>query len=266
MKKNKKGFTIVELVIVIAVIAILAAVLIPTFASLVEKAKRTADLQECKNSYTQMLTDDRFMGSKENAKNAVFVGSNDYAYMCDADGNFVDFCYKIKVLDKQGSGSELKEEKHAVALPAGDTLFVITGATEPDLPCYKVILFENSYALQYNDAPMNDKVKALNGMYVVFDGQIATKVDAGQNRLDTYQISQGANNIVNSGFVTLTVDPNSDGYCSIQTATNTDTNALKVCSLEPAQVQAITGISGVSLDILGTAEQIQQLLGALGNM
>lgn len=31
MKKNKKGFTIVELVIVIAVIGILAAVLIPTF-------------------------------------------------------------------------------------------------------------------------------------------------------------------------------------------------------------------------------------------
>ena len=30
MKKNKKGFTIVELVIVIAVIGILAAVLIPT--------------------------------------------------------------------------------------------------------------------------------------------------------------------------------------------------------------------------------------------
>ena len=34
---NKKGFTIVELVIVIAVIAILAAVLIPTFSGLVKK-------------------------------------------------------------------------------------------------------------------------------------------------------------------------------------------------------------------------------------
>ena len=37
---NKKGFTIVELVIVVAVIAILAAVLIPTFSGIIAKAKR----------------------------------------------------------------------------------------------------------------------------------------------------------------------------------------------------------------------------------
>ncbi len=42
MKKNKKGFTIVELVIVIAVIGILAAVLIPTFTNVVENSHKTA--------------------------------------------------------------------------------------------------------------------------------------------------------------------------------------------------------------------------------
>lgn len=46
MNKNKrKGFTIVELVIVIAIIAVLAAVLIPTFASLIAKANQAADIQ-----------------------------------------------------------------------------------------------------------------------------------------------------------------------------------------------------------------------------
>ena len=49
MKLNKKGFTIVELVIVIAIIAILAAVLIPTFASLVKKANVSADTQLVRN-------------------------------------------------------------------------------------------------------------------------------------------------------------------------------------------------------------------------
>ena len=49
MKSNKKGFTIVELVIVIAIIAILAAVLIPTFASLVRKANVSADTQLVRN-------------------------------------------------------------------------------------------------------------------------------------------------------------------------------------------------------------------------
>ncbi len=52
MKKllNKKGFTIVELVIVIAVIAILAAVLIPTFSNVIENAKETATLQEARST------------------------------------------------------------------------------------------------------------------------------------------------------------------------------------------------------------------------
>lgn len=50
MKKNKKGFTIVELVIVIAVIAILAAVLIPTFTNVVDQANRSAALEEARNA------------------------------------------------------------------------------------------------------------------------------------------------------------------------------------------------------------------------
>lgn len=44
-KRFKRAFTIVELVIVIAVIAILAAVLIPTFTTLIDKANESADLQ-----------------------------------------------------------------------------------------------------------------------------------------------------------------------------------------------------------------------------
>lgn len=45
MKKLKKGFTLVELVIVIAVIAVLAAVLIPTFSGIVNRAKVTSDIE-----------------------------------------------------------------------------------------------------------------------------------------------------------------------------------------------------------------------------
>ena len=44
-KKDRKAFTIVELVIVIAVIAILAAVLIPTFANIIKKSNLSADKQ-----------------------------------------------------------------------------------------------------------------------------------------------------------------------------------------------------------------------------
>ena len=44
-KKDRKAFTIVELVIVIAVIAILAAVLIPTFSNIIKKSNLSADKQ-----------------------------------------------------------------------------------------------------------------------------------------------------------------------------------------------------------------------------
>ena len=51
-KNNRKGFTIVELVIVIAVIAILATVLVPTFGNVIADAKNTALVQQIKNEHT----------------------------------------------------------------------------------------------------------------------------------------------------------------------------------------------------------------------
>jgi prepilin-type N-terminal cleavage/methylation domain-containing protein len=56
-RNNKKGFTIVELVIVIAVIAILAGVLIPTFAGITNKAKDSAALQEATNVLKAYVAD-----------------------------------------------------------------------------------------------------------------------------------------------------------------------------------------------------------------
>lgn len=53
--KQKKGFTIVELVIVIAVIAILAAVLIPTFSNLINRANVSADQQAVRQMNEQLI-------------------------------------------------------------------------------------------------------------------------------------------------------------------------------------------------------------------
>ena len=54
-KQNRKGFTIVELVIVIAVIAILSAVLIPTFGSIIENANRSVDTQLAASATTELI-------------------------------------------------------------------------------------------------------------------------------------------------------------------------------------------------------------------
>ena len=82
LKKLKKAFTITELVIVIAVIAILAAVLIPTFTHVVNNAKVSSAMQTCRNALTDYLAlvggdDDP---TNDDATGMVFV-SDGYAFV-----------------------------------------------------------------------------------------------------------------------------------------------------------------------------------------
>ena len=66
MKASKKrGFTIVELIIVIAVIAILAAVLIPTFSNLINKAQQSVDKQAVTQMNTALYSDEILDGACE---------------------------------------------------------------------------------------------------------------------------------------------------------------------------------------------------------
>lgn len=57
MRHNKKAFTIIELVIVIAIVAILAAVLIPAFVTLVHKANESNTLKLVRNLNTALKAD-----------------------------------------------------------------------------------------------------------------------------------------------------------------------------------------------------------------
>ncbi len=82
MKKTKKGFTIVELVVVIAVIAILAAVLIPTFISIVNKAKVSNDNQLVRNLNTALITEEVSGNKAENMSQAIKI-AEDYGYLLD---------------------------------------------------------------------------------------------------------------------------------------------------------------------------------------
>ena len=72
-KKLRRAFTIVELVIVIAVIAILAAVLIPTFTSLIDKANQSADTSNVKNMNSILSIDETTNGKPKTMYDAVKV-------------------------------------------------------------------------------------------------------------------------------------------------------------------------------------------------
>ena len=81
---NKKGFTIVELVIVIAVIAILAAVLIPNLSRLVGKANESSAMQAARSEYQAYLAE--YAKDLDGTEDFVII-KGDYAFEV-IDGQF----------------------------------------------------------------------------------------------------------------------------------------------------------------------------------
>ncbi len=70
-KMNKKGFTLVELVVVIAVIAVLVAVLIPTFTGIIKKANQSADQTAVRNMNTAINAAEEEITDLEGVVNAL---------------------------------------------------------------------------------------------------------------------------------------------------------------------------------------------------
>ena len=69
---NKKGFTLIELIIVVAILAVLAAIAIPTVAGLIDKANVSADKSNA-NEMTNAI--ERFVSEYELAKQDIYAGT-----------------------------------------------------------------------------------------------------------------------------------------------------------------------------------------------
>ena len=118
-RNNKKGFTIVELVIVIAVIAILSAVLIPTFSGVTKSAQEKADQANARNLYTQYISTEEHVGETVDyvkIENVYYDVDDGFKVVTVADG------FKGHVLEKGANGPAVtctvdncKVEGHAPA-------------------------------------------------------------------------------------------------------------------------------------------------------
>jgi len=54
---NKKGFTLAELLIVVAIIAVLVAIAIPVFSTQLEKSREATDAANIRAAYAEVLTE-----------------------------------------------------------------------------------------------------------------------------------------------------------------------------------------------------------------
>ena len=72
--RNRKGFTLAELMVVVAIIGVLVAVSIPVFTSQIHKAEVAADWANVRSYYSQLQYD--FMES----------GTVKTEYLCEFDG------------------------------------------------------------------------------------------------------------------------------------------------------------------------------------
>lgn len=56
LQNNKRGFTLVELIVVLTILAVLAAMLIPALQGYIEKSLETADILHVREAYMEVLT------------------------------------------------------------------------------------------------------------------------------------------------------------------------------------------------------------------
>ena len=95
--KTKKGFTIVELVIVIGVIGILAGILIPTFVNVTQKADEAALKSNLANAYSAYVAD-AADGTVETAKYIVKGGEQVTTYQ---DPTTKEPLYSIELIKQE---------------------------------------------------------------------------------------------------------------------------------------------------------------------
>ncbi len=98
---NKKGFTLAELLVVVAIIGVLVAISIPIFTSQLEKAREATDLANIRAAYAELTADYLTKGSDsttgETDSRTVPVTQKTAKWQCDDDSNTTKIASSVDV-------------------------------------------------------------------------------------------------------------------------------------------------------------------------
>ena len=83
IRKNKKGFTLVELIVVIAILAILALILVPAITGYIEEANKSKNQANARALYSQAVLEASTWDSEDT------ISEGGIAKLLDADGGTV---------------------------------------------------------------------------------------------------------------------------------------------------------------------------------
>ena len=104
-KSNKKGFTLVELIVVIAIMAILAAVLVPTVTSKIRDANESAADSSCSALANSIQAD---VMSALAASDNTCAGQNCTVKVTPASGSTAAKVETTSVVDAYGEGKDIE--------------------------------------------------------------------------------------------------------------------------------------------------------------
>lgn len=132
--KNKKGFTLVELIVVLVILAILAALLVPALTGYIDKAKEQSITVECRMAVmaTQTLIDEQYAKVKLNKtpNESVTIGGDSDKTGVTEEGAFTITQADInKLSETKGTVSEVKISTTGTIARISQLKYTIDGKT-----------------------------------------------------------------------------------------------------------------------------------------
>ena len=238
---NKKGFTIVELVIVVAVIAILAAVLIPTFSGLIKKAQQSADHQAVSQMNTilasaqainDLIVEGNDAETSINIYNALIAEG--FSYEFDAYYEKYGFGYVVE----NGNAVIVLVEDGKVAYPKNhegktDYKQFFTAVENAD---ELVDAFNTGYVLLKTDAVFTEAIGISNDVTIVGNNKILNDAHLTQD--------SGANSAININNATEDITVNMSGI----TISNPDDTSARGLNLSSNSGKVTMVLDNVNID------------------